>query len=253
VRTDVWNNLKHLEDLDKWEQYIIEINWSRSNLRSMLSKRIVSYIQRTHPECSESNFDYKRDYSEIFNLIFFPTIQWGNKLREPFVPIQILSNKRPRWMGQLCRMAAKQAHKSHSRLVNKDHINEILETFGKFRKNDLIKEHRHQFEHLDRLIDAFRAKSREYKLTDLNQLISQNYIFRVGALNIPKIDGEIYQSPMQLGAFLYKIGFLSHSHGDKVTFTHFYQDPDLFQTQGNEKDELMWAVHPSYRRYLNIR
>lgn len=49
VRTDVWNNLRHLEDLDKWEQYIIEINWTKRQLRDMLSKRIrILRAKETH-------------------------------------------------------------------------------------------------------------------------------------------------------------------------------------------------------------
>lgn len=49
VRTDVWANLNHLEDLDKWEQYIVEIIWTKKMLRDMLANRILSYIQRNHP------------------------------------------------------------------------------------------------------------------------------------------------------------------------------------------------------------
>ncbi|HCR36133.1 TPA: hypothetical protein DIU22_03780 [Candidatus Woesebacteria bacterium] len=42
VRTDVWHNLRYLEDLDKLEQYLIEINWTKNRTKEMLAKRISS-------------------------------------------------------------------------------------------------------------------------------------------------------------------------------------------------------------------
>lgn len=156
-------------------------------------------------------------------------------------------------MGQLCRMAARQAYKTNNTIIGINQIDEILEQFGKYRKNDLIKEHKHQYSDLDKLIDAFRTKSREYNYTNLIEIISKNYVFRTGAKKVPTIDGAIYSSPAQLGSFLYKIGFISNSHGDGVGFTHYYEDPDLFNTQSNINNELIWAIYPSYRKYLNIK
>src|SRR5690606_22170439 len=54
VRSDVWANLRYLEDLDKWEQYIVEIFWTKKQLRDMLANRILSYIKRNHADSKES-------------------------------------------------------------------------------------------------------------------------------------------------------------------------------------------------------
>ena len=35
IRSDVWSNLRNLEDLDKWEQYITEIIWSQKQVRDI--------------------------------------------------------------------------------------------------------------------------------------------------------------------------------------------------------------------------
>lgn len=251
VRTDVWHNLRYLEDLDKWEQYIIEINWTKNRMKDMLSKRISSYINRMHPTSSQSAWDHKHKHDELIELVFLPTIPWGKSQKPPFEPINVLSNKRPRWMGQLCRMAAKQAHKSNCK-IGINQIREVLSDFGKNRKNDLLKEHHHQFADIDKLIDALRAGQREYSYTQLNDILGKKYIFKVGAGNIPEIDGAKYSSPKQLGAFLYKIGLISKSHGDGITFTHFSDDPDLYDTNINYTNQIIWAVHPSYRSYLNV-
>lgn len=252
VRTDVWHNLRYLEDLDKWEQYLIEINWTKNRMKEMLAKRISSYICRKHPTVEQATWDYSKKHDELFELVFLPTIPWGKGAKPPFEPVNTLSNRRPRWMGQLCRMAAKQAHKSNCK-IGINQIKEILSDFGKNRKNDLLKEHHHQFSDLDKLIDSLRAGQREYHYTQLSDVLCKKYVFKVGAGNIPLIDGANYSSPKQLGAFLYKIGLISKSHGDGSTFTHYSDDPDLYDTNINYANHIIWAVHPSYRSYLNIR
>ncbi|MDV3347487.1 hypothetical protein QGP82_02175 [Leptothoe sp. LEGE 181152] len=252
VRSDVWNSLSHIEDLDKWEQYIIEINWTRAQLQNMLAKRIHSYVRRNHPNSKEVEYDFQRNHGSLFKLVFTFPMRWGNKDGSPFVPIKTLSNNRPRWMGQLCRMAAKQTHKTKFNRVGIQQISDVMETFGKFRKNDLIKEHDHQFSDLDNLIDAFRAGKARYKYTELTLLLQYKYIVKRGDSKVPDVDSFPYSEPEQLGAFLYKIGFLSNSAGDSINFTNFCDDPDLFTTDKNRNDELIWEVHPSYRTYLRI-
>lgn len=39
VRSDVWTNLRHVEDLDKWDQYIVNIVWTKRQMREMLAKK----------------------------------------------------------------------------------------------------------------------------------------------------------------------------------------------------------------------
>lgn len=41
VRSDVWSCLRHLEDLDKLEQYIVEIFWAKKYMRDMLANRVL--------------------------------------------------------------------------------------------------------------------------------------------------------------------------------------------------------------------
>ncbi len=75
VRSDVWSCLKHLEDLDKIEQYIIEIIWTRKHMRDMLAQKILSYVQRKHPESREAKYKLKGDYNKIIDLVFESPIE----------------------------------------------------------------------------------------------------------------------------------------------------------------------------------
>lgn len=249
VRTDVWSNLRHFEDLDKCDQYIVQIDWSADQLKQMLLKRIHSYVKRKHPNTKEAKYDLKINSKEILNLVFIEKMPWGQKEVEAYVPITKYANYRPRWMGQLCTMAAKKAYEKEKPIIDIRHINKIMPEFGKNRVDDLIKEHGYQFANLDALINCFRLGYREYTYSLLKQLLEDKYISQVGILNIPLVDSHPYTSFEQLGEFLYKIEFLSNKERGA---TRFQDDPYLFKTIENREDKLIWTVHPIYRIFLRI-
>ncbi|AHY40957.1 hypothetical protein UIB01_00230 [Stutzerimonas decontaminans] len=255
VRSDVWSNLRHLEDLDKWEQYVVEIYWTKKQLRDMLANRILSYVKRKSPKSKEARLKISRDYNQLFALVFGTPIRWRDDPEASiFDAIYSFSNKRPRWMGQLCRMAADQAKKNNPRnkIIDLEHIKQILEKYGKNRKDDLIKEHQHQFDELDKLIDAFRANSRTYTRTSLSALFENNFVRGRSINDIPEIDGKIYAALDDFGEFSYKIGLISKVHENGKNFTHFTDDPDLFRSNENMADAITWSVHIAYRAFLNI-
>jgi hypothetical protein len=251
VRSDVWTNLRHVEDLDKWDQYIINLAWTKRQMRDMLSKKILSYVKRKHPESPEAKYIFDKDYNKLIALIFLSPIRWSGKERPVFDAINAFSNHRPRSMGQLCRMAANQAHKSRCKVSLKQ-FNEILSKFGQNRRDDLIKEHIHQFPQLENLIDSFRAGQKEYQFSDLEIIFDTKFIKGRESSDIPDIDGRPYTSPIDLGHFMYKIGLISKLPDNQQNFTFYSDDPDLFYSQENKNNDVVWSVHPSYRNYLNI-
>lgn len=255
VRSDVWANLRHLEDLDKWEQYVVEIFWTKKQLRDMLANRILAYIQRKHPDSKESQLKISRDYNQLFGLVFNTPIKWRDDDEASiFDAIYSFSNKRPRWMGQLCRMSAIQTKKNSpkNRKIDLDYIRQILEKYGQNRKNDLIKEHQHQFSELDKLIDSFRANNKTYTRSKLAEMFETNFIRGRSINSISEIDGKAYASLNDLGEFAYKIGLISKIHENGKNFTHFSDDPDLFRSNENMDDKVTWSVHIAYREFLNI-
>ncbi|MFT7007859.1 MAG: hypothetical protein ACJAXJ_002398 [Colwellia sp.] len=255
VRSDVWQNLRYLEDLDKWEQYILPITWTNKYLRDMLANKILSYIKRNHGSSPEAKLIYTRDHKKLFQIAFEQPITWaGKKDASMFEAIASFSNKRPRWVSQLCRMSAVQSKKNNSRSqkIKLSDINNILVKFGQNRKSDLLKEHKHQFSELDALIDCFRAKDVHYNSNEIIDLLETNFIRGRTKEEVPSVDGIQYNNPEDLGAFLYKLGFISCKHDDGRTFTHYQDSPDLYRTIENRENRIVWAVHISYRKYLNI-
>jgi len=263
VRTDVWNNLRHFEDLDKCSDYLLPISWNTEQLRQMLVKRIHAYVIRKHPHSKEAQYDLEKDSSKILSLVFTETMPWGRKRVSPEIVILKYSNYRPRWMGQLCKMAGKKAYDKKEPRISKREIDRIMRDFGKDRVDDLIKEHGYQFDDLITLINSFRGGQRGYTYKQLLEFLEDKYISYIGASNIPPIDSHPYNSPDQLGAFLHKIDFYggalipsstedSGEEFSKLEFMRFQDDPSLFQTVENKRGKIYWSIDPSYRTYLRI-
>lgn len=254
VRSDVWSSLRHIEDLDKLQQYIIEINWTKKHMLDMLAQKILIYIQTNHPTENEAKYKLSKDYNKILDTVFKSPIEWrGNIDARLFDAISAFSNRRPRWMGQLCRMAGKKAKEQQrppSKFITLEHINYILTEYGSNRRDDLIKEHNHQFSDLVNLINSLRATKKEFTQSELHEILERNYI--QAKANIPPIDGKEYSSVEDLGDFLFKLGLISRIHEDTKKFTHFTDDPDLYRSVENRLNNIKWSIHPAYRNFLNI-
>lgn len=247
VRTDVWRNLRHMEDQDKIRQYVIDIHWKDATLRSIFAKRILSYLQRENfPPALK--WDPMIDYDEIVEQVFDGKLSWDNKRVEPFVPIKILAGNRPRWMGQLCKLAG--SHAATSRIGMKE-ISHAMNEFGQEKISDILKEHSHQFSDLSKVIDAFRSGKREYNRYQLITLLKKSYAEKLlGA--VPPVNGYPYQEPDQIAEFLFQIDFVSSHHPGKSDFISYQNDPDAFRSNENQQNKLMWTVNASYRNFLRI-
>lgn len=254
VRSDVWSCLRHLEDLDKLQQYITTIFWSKKYMRDMLANKILVYVKNNFPDSPEAKYNLKGDYNKILDLVLSSPILWNSDNDSKlFDAVSAFSNRRPRWMGQLCRMAGKKAKENvYSKRITLDHFNYILSDYGANRRDDLIKEHSHQFDELSNLIDSLRATKKEFTYTELHLILEENFIRGRDIDGIPCVDGKVYAEHEDIGDFLYKLSLISRIHDDKKTFTHFTDDPDLYKSVENRNDNIIWSIHPAYRAFLNI-
>jgi hypothetical protein len=247
VRTDVWRNLRRMEDQDKIRQYVFEIFWRDQALRSIFAKRILSYLQREGFSPAQ-NWDISNNYDDIVEQVFIGRMPWDNRQVEPFVPIKILAGNRPRWMGQLCKLAGSEAGTSR---ISISHLTLAMKQFGQEKISDIQKEHIHQFEDLPKVLDIFRSGKREYNRYQLITLIDHRYVQKVGG-NVPNLNGYPFKEPDQIADFLFQIDFLSAHHLGRSDFVQYQGDPDLFHSGENMQNKLMWTVNASYRNYLRI-
>lgn len=258
VRSDVWTLLRRNEDLDKVEQYIIDISWRKSDLKRIFAKKVLSYVQRHHPdEIAISRWSLDTHQDALFGLVFVSTLKWAGAPAHPFRPLKILSAGRPRWMAQLCRLAGQDAHHSGKARIGMGAINAVMKSFGQYRRRDLNKEHDHQFRDLDRLVEAFANGSPRYDTATLLHRLETSYRARIGSEAIPSIDGFPFTGVIQLARFLYRIGFICvRAHdGRSPDFETFDDRPELLEhdTIGPAEAGVIWEVHPTYRGVLRIR
>lgn len=255
VRTDVWTILRnHDEALDKCEQYMIDLVWSTKDTGEILYNKLYSYFNDVHPDIQLGQKNYRDDKSvdKVFNLIFQGQLQWGRKKVIPYRSIHILGAGRPRWAAQLCKIAAEDAYKKQRDKIVTGNINFAMAEYGKFRMADLYKEHRHQCESLEMIIEIFRSGERSYSTADLVALIKEKII---GTGKKIYIDGSKKEcDEIQIGKYLYRIGFITlrnDEYNKALGLTRYEDDPYLF-SEHNLDAQQIWEIHPAYRTVLKI-
>jgi hypothetical protein len=256
VRTDVWSILAQYDEaLDKCEQYMLDLTWSTEDTGRILERKILSYFKRYYPDDKRfTTLDLNSDRSNIRKLVFKEPFKWGSRRVEAYRPIHILSAGRPRWAAQLCKLSGKDALAKRATHIGIGHIKPILKQYGRLRLDDLYKEHRHQCDRLEDIVEIFSGGSPKYSTQELLAHLTEKFIRHRG---LPKIDDEPAENgSLSVANFLYRIGFIKARDDKDATglgFVGFEQRPNLLSSKSNLDDGLIWEVHPAYRDILRIK
>lgn len=247
IRTDVWSMICNDEAMDKCEQYIIDLKWSTKDTGDILKNKIKTYFRENHEVVS-----YVKNKSDVIENIFINNFRWGHLHVTPYQVIHIFSAGRPRWAAQLCRIAAKDAYNKKSPFIGFGNITYAMAEYGRFRLSDLQKEHDHQCNRLAEIVESFRNKSKEYRLSQLRKHVEDNIL---NVLSDIQIDNVKISQPIDIVKFLYRIGFITlrnDEYDNARGFTRFEDAPDLLgPTNTNEED--LWIIHPAYRNILGLK
>lgn len=254
VRTDVWTILKnHDEALDKCEQYMLDLVWSTRDTGKILYKKIYTYFTEKYPDKEMVEDDFEENSSQIFSLIFKGYLRWGKNYVAPYRSIHILSAGRPRWAAQLCKIAAKDAYSKQKDYIATGNINFAMNEYGRYRISDLYKEHKHQCEQLEMVIEIFRNGKHAYSSIELLEYIRERLIDRNKKIYIDLKDEACDE--YKIAKFLYRIGFITLRNDDynkALGLTRYEDDPYLF-SEYNVEESQIWEIHPAYRTVLKIR
>jgi hypothetical protein len=256
VRTDVWSSLRAAEDLDKFDQYVTEIQWSGPQQKDILANRILGYIKRNAPESTIARtWGIETQGDQLIEMVFSRRMRWGQSYAPTTQVLRILGSGRPRWMAQLCRLAGADAVKVQSRFIGIQEINQVMGEFGRRRLSDLYKEHQHQFSDLKRLIESFSSGPRRFTTAELLERVMRQYVRPQGAKGIPDVDGVPYRDSWQLAHFIYKCGFITGHNRDNASldvpeFVSYDARPDLLEVGTNLDDGMDWEIQPAYRKIL---
>lgn len=248
VRTDVWTNLRAMEDQDKLRQYVTDIKWSDDHLKTIFVKRILSHLQRDN-DPNFRNWDEVSDYQRILGQVFTGEFRMGSERKgDPLSVAIALAGKRPRWMGQLCKLAGGAAG---TQLIQQRHFAASMDAFGREKISDLIKEHTHQFTELQKVIDAFRGCEKTTTRFKLLSLIEKGFVNKFGVDQIPLVNGFPFKRVDQIAELLFEIDFIVGEKNGKHIL--FHEDPTLFDSEENQQNKISWVINLSYRSFLNVR
>lgn len=251
IRTDVWSLICTDESLDKCEQYMLDLSWSTTDTGKILCKKILSYYKENQPDSPYNDYQEEQDFDKIYGIIFNKSFRWGRKTVRPYRPIHILSAGRPRWAAQLCKLAAKDAYSKYHSYISNGNINFAMNEYGKYRLADLYKEHNHQCDSLENIIESFRNNKIEYRSSDLLEHINKQILSTVPNITI---DNHVISDALHIAKYLYRIGFITlrnDEYNKAAGFTRFEDAPNLLIPANYNKDDL-WIIHPAYRTTLNL-
>jgi len=289
IRPNVWTVVRRTkESVSKADDYIIPLQWEREWLRSVLAKRIEGYLARNDKK-QLSKFDkWDGPYREekLIELVFQEKMEWGRKgdsntpkYRHPWIVMSTLARLRPRWMIDLAKRSANQAHRDRVSLITLVQITQVLHEYGQRRIDDLCAEYRAYCPQLHDIIAAFSGQSVQYSTAELMQLINNRVLQGVNV----KIAREGVTRALNVAALLYEIGFISarkdfeegipidypdgmyadnpallHSETgpiQTIEYKHYmYADkPDLLHSRTNIDCGMRWEIHPVFHQALGLR
>lgn len=255
MRTDVWPMVRRYdESLDKMEQYVREITWKDEDFRRLLSKRIKYQMDELNIPYSPppAHVHIQDREMDLISRVFFPRMEWGEKEVYTYKVIYTLSYYRPRWAIQLCKLAQKDALKHLENRIGRNNINNVWGDYGNKRISDLISEHKHQSAEIEELINSFRGAPRLFARDELMKWINNHVMSHIK----PTIEGEKVTGPMEVGHFMFRIGFLqarSQEGGGIYEHYNFSDMPDFLTGRTNEDFGVSWEIHPCYREALDIQ
>lgn len=172
IRPNVWTVVKmDLESMSHLEQYMVDIRWSEEAIRLLLAQRIRAYLNRTGQTAPNLGSD-----RTAIALLFHDPIDWGRNQRPPHVVLHTLSKQRPRWMVELCKVAARAANDRGRTRIGRDEILRDFGAFGQRRIQDTVAEFSSYCLEVGELIDAFYRQAEELSTDELLSLIDRNIL-----------------------------------------------------------------------------
>lgn len=258
VRPNIWTIIKRqFEGLSHLQQYICELSWTSDEFRSLLARRVQGYLERKGEwESNKKYFPMDQTKRELTLIgLVFDQMPWGGdeKLRPPHAVLHTLSRHRPRWLVELCKVAAKRLNIDKNSRIGIDELTEVLPAFGQRRIDDAIAEFGAQCPQLSEVISAFSRQNERYTTDELIKLLRDSVIPAVH----PQIVGVTAPADaVAVAHFLFQIGFLTARRDiaeDSYLHLAFADAPHLLKDRTNLDDGVSWEIHPVYRQTLQLK
>ncbi len=251
IRPMVWANARmYFADLNKLEQYTRPLNWNEDDLRGLIAKRVIGYLNRRGQLPPATTGVQTLDERQLVALLFEDPMLWNQMPRAPEIPLTTMSWNRPRWLVELCKEAARRAVVNrHERITLRD-LENVLPEFGTKRFLDTVGEFRVRSPQVNHLMSAF-ADGPALLTTESLLKFAEQHLVPIA----PVIDGESVKDPLKICAFLYEIGFITarEDSGNGYRHLRYAEKPMLLASRSDIDKGYRWELHLTFRKYLHLR
>lgn len=256
LRSDVYYLVRTSdESTDKIEGSVVWFTWTNHQILAVLAKRILTFQGKYKSESDLLNLHQDNIARFLYPIIaerFEGRGKWENA---PIHRILMsLVRKRPRDLVKLCTLAAKNARRRHSLIIETEDFQNIFETYSTDRVQDTVNEFRSELPEIKNLLFSLKPSAKKAKkysegyVYETEKLLEKlSIISRRECFSFTNAPDEV-ASPQKLLAFLYKIGFITarkENKEGKIIRKTFEENKYLSDPQMDFS--FKWEVHPAYR------
>ncbi|KAF5072181.1 hypothetical protein DSECCO2_204830 [anaerobic digester metagenome] len=232
---------KEYASMSHISQYIIPLKWTDSELCNMLAERIRSYIKR-----NEIGIHFDSDNLKTIDIVF-ATGEWAGESEASAVkPLSNLSQRRPRWFLELCKLSAHKASLVYHDKILFDDITGVSEQYGRKILDDMTVEYVCEHHYISKYFTAFMGQVNKFKFDDLIKVIKNRI---VEGMPEPKV------GPLDIAHFLFYIGFISaRENFQNGIYKHYTytQLPLLLTKDYPENAKFEWEIPTIFRNCLKM-
>lgn len=257
IRTDAYNLVRaHDESGDKFEPYVVTINWKNHDILVVMAKRISNYFGNEVDIDRLSKLSQKeisKHFQPIIVEKFDGAGHWANR---PIHNVLLsLTRQRPRDLIKLLGGAASFADAKGHNVIYTTDLTDSFPEYSKGRVADLISEFRSELPEIERVIYSMRPTKKEFKEKSKKFLYTNEELIK--KLNSISVNQNIHfkngrkTTGQSLSEFLFKIDFVVARRDTEGGIERYYyqEHPKL---QSNFVDfGFAWEVHPAYRWALD--
>ena len=228
LREDIFMELQ-LEDSDKFRDHLKMMQWTQTQLKNILIKRLSKSF----------NIQEHQVYDTLFEGVIETT--------HPLSYLAAKSNS-PRNIIQFGQACIDVAVADRAKKIKASHILEAERRFSPQKLQDLVTEFKFKYRGLDILFKAFHGGPKEFSLAHLKDEILLSFIVDEAEGTPAQWALGYYENINELIKILLNIGFLGYkkSRTDKAEFIMFQDAPPTIG------EKFWFTIHPIYERALDL-
>ncbi|MGI3021811.1 P-loop ATPase, Sll1717 family [Vibrio alginolyticus] len=246
---------------------IVPLDWSAIQIRSVVAKRVESYLIRTQSGYLDnfSSIDEKENWllAQILK-VEDKNIGLGKGSRVPHMTLSTLGKNRPRWVLNLLKNAAEIAEYNREDLITSHELFGCLTQYGHDRIKNIAAEYISVCDKIQTIITKLSlSKQKVFYHEELIKFINDKIISN-SKIKITGISNNA--SATDVAELLYLIGVIDagykpgeHSlngiERHKKTHMDFYNQPVLMSALSdtdNNINKFLWEIHPAFRYALGL-